>query len=125
MAKQHHRNFPGQPCAFAGMTTGEELKMAGDLRVTAALAEFLVASRWEDIPAAVRHEGVRSLMNFVGGTIGGCRDEAMNLAARVLAPYFGAGQATVIGRRERPDGLNAAFLNAVSANVLEYDDTHL
>ena len=31
----------------------------------------------------------------------------------------------MIGRGERPDALNAAFLNAVSANVLEYDDTHL
>jgi 2-methylcitrate dehydratase PrpD len=99
--------------------------MTGELRVTEALAEFLVASRWEDIPAAVRHEGVRSLLNFVGGALGGCRDEAVNLAARVLAPYFGPGQATIIGRSERPDALNAAFLNAASANVLEYDDTHL
>jgi 2-methylcitrate dehydratase PrpD len=31
----------------------------------------------------------------------------------------------VIGRTERPDALSAAFLNAVSANVLEFDDTHL
>ena len=99
--------------------------MRTEIAATRVLAEFLVASRWGDIPAAVRHEGVRSLLNFVGGALGGCRDEAMNLAARVLAPYFGAGQATVIGRSERPDGLNAAFLNAVSANVLEYDDTHL
>src|SRR4029077_12717328 len=29
------------------------------------------------------------------------------------------------GRSERADALNAAFLNAVSANVLEFDDTHL
>jgi 2-methylcitrate dehydratase PrpD len=99
--------------------------MTGDLRVTEALADFLVASRWEDIPAAVRHEGVRSLLNFVGGALGGCRDEAVSLAVRVLTPYFGAPQATIIGRAERPDALNAAFLNAVSANVLEYDDTHL
>src|SRR5437588_1839790 len=99
--------------------------MRTEIAATRVLAEFLVASRWRDIPAVVRHEGVRSLLNFVGGALGGCRDEAMNLAARVLAPYFGASQATVIGRRERPDGLNAAFLNAVSANVLEYDDTHL
>jgi 2-methylcitrate dehydratase PrpD len=99
--------------------------MTGDLRVTETLAEFLVASRWEDVPQAVRHEGVRSLLNFVGGALGGCRDEAVSLAARVLAPYFGGRQASVIGRSERPDALNAAFLNAVSANVLEYDDTHL
>ncbi|HET7888502.1 MAG TPA: MmgE/PrpD family protein, partial [Bradyrhizobium sp.] len=37
----------------------------------------------------------------------------------------GPPQGIVIGRGERPDALNAAFLNAVSANVLEYDDTHL
>jgi 2-methylcitrate dehydratase PrpD len=99
--------------------------MTDELRVTEALAAFLVASRWEDIPAPVRHEGMRSLLNFVGGALGGCRDEAVGLAARVLAPYFGQSQASVIGRAERPDALNAAFLNAVSANVLEYDDTHL
>jgi 2-methylcitrate dehydratase PrpD len=99
--------------------------MTGEPRVTEALARFLVASRWEDIPAAVRHEGVRSLLNFVGGALGGSQDEAVNLAAAVLMPYFGAAQATIIGRSERPDALNAAFLNAVSANVLEYDDTHL
>src|SRR5260370_19614492 len=28
-------------------------------------------------------------------------------------------------RAAGPDALNGAFLNAVSANVLEYDDTHL
>jgi 2-methylcitrate dehydratase PrpD len=99
--------------------------MTGDLHVTETLAGFIVASRWEDIPAAVRHEGVRSLLNFVGGALGGSQDEAVSLAARVLAPFFGAAQATIIGRSERPDALNAAFLNAVSANVLEYDDTHL
>jgi len=99
--------------------------MSDDLRVTDRLAAFVAASRWEDIPAPVRHEGVRSLLNFVGGALGGCRDEAVGLAAKVLTPYFGPAQASVIGRRERPDVLNAAFLNAISANVLEYDDTHL
>src|SRR6266545_3079053 len=96
-----------------------------DPHVTERLAEFLAASRWEDIPEVVRHEGVRSLLNFVGGALGGCRDEAVDLAVRVLAPTFGPAQATIIGRPEQPDMLNAAFLNAVSANVLEYDDTHL
>src|SRR5713101_878750 len=99
--------------------------MTDGLRVTERLAEFLVASRWDDFPDAVRREGVRSLLNFVGGALGGCRDEAVTLAVRVLAPFFGPAQASVIGRSERPDALNAAFLNAVSANVLEYDDTHL
>jgi 2-methylcitrate dehydratase PrpD len=46
-------------------------------------------------------------------------------ALQAFAQFFGPAQATVIGRNERPDALNAAFLNAVSANVLEFDDTHL
>jgi 2-methylcitrate dehydratase PrpD len=99
--------------------------MPDDPQTTARLAAFLAASRWEDIPDAARREGVRSLLNFVGGALGGSRDEAVELAVKVLAPYFGPAQASVIGRGERPDALNAAFLNAVSSNVLEYDDTHL
>jgi len=96
-----------------------------DQKVTERLADFVAGSRWQDIPAAVRHEAMRSLLNFLGCALGGCRDEAVDLAARVLQPFFGPAQAGVIGRGERPDALNAAFLNGVSANVLEYDDTHL
>src|SRR6202047_4942126 len=57
--------------------------------------------------------------------LGGAQDEAMGIAVKVLTPFFGPPQGIVIGRGDRPDALNAAFLNAVSANVLEYDDTHL
>src|SRR5207249_2072667 len=93
--------------------------------VTRRLAEFLTDSQWPDIPDKVRHEAKRTILNFVGTALGGCRDEVMELAVRALGPFFGPPQATVIGRRERPDALSAAFLNAVSANVLEFDDTHL
>ena len=99
--------------------------LGNDTRVTDALAQFVAASRWEDIPPEVRREGVRGLLNFVGCALGGAHDEAMDIAIRVLTPFFGPSQATIIGRGERPDALNAAFLNAVAANVLEYDDTHL
>ena len=99
--------------------------MSDGPRVTEQLADFIAASRWADIPEAVRREGVCTLLNFVGCALGGCRDEAVGLAARVLRPYFGGEQASLIGRHGRADALNAAFLNAVSANVLEYDDTHL
>src|SRR5205823_6212748 len=93
--------------------------------VTDRLAAFIVDSRWQDIPQPVRREGMRSILNFVGCALGGSQDDAVGLAAGVLTRYFGPAQAGVIGRGERPDALHAAFLNAVSANVLEYDDTHL
>ena len=95
------------------------------MQVTNRLAQFVAGSQWETIPAQVRREGVRGLLNFVGCALGGAQDEAMGIAVKVLTPFFGPPQGIVIGRGERPDALNAAFLNAVSANVLEYDDTHL
>src|SRR5271166_1145380 len=99
--------------------------LGGQSQVTNRLAQFVVGSQWEAIPPEVRCEGVRGLLNFVGCALGGAHDEAMDIAVKVLTPFFGPPQAVVIGRGERPDALNAAFLNAVSANVLEYDDTHL
>src|SRR3984885_10361995 len=93
--------------------------------VTQQLADFVVGPNWRDIPSDVRREGVRGLLNYVGCALGGCGDEATALAIRVLMPSFGAPAAGIIGRTERSDILSAAFLNAASANVLEYDDTHL
>jgi len=93
--------------------------------VTRQLAQFVVASTWQDIPTEARREARRTVVNFVGAALGGCRDVAVELALRALGPFFGPPQATVIGRSERPDALSAAFLNAVAANVLEFDDTHL
>jgi 2-methylcitrate dehydratase PrpD len=99
--------------------------IGGQSQVTSTLAQFVAGSEWSAIPPEVRREGVRGLLNFVGCALGGARDEAMDIAIKMLAPFFGPPQAIVIGRAERPDALNAAFLNAISANVLEYDDTHL
>jgi 2-methylcitrate dehydratase PrpD len=62
---------------------------SGDLMATEPatqqLAQFLVESRWRDIPGEVRHEAKRSVMNFVGTALGGCRDEAMAIALEALA----------------------------------------
>ena len=99
--------------------------MEPHLATTRRLAEFVADSKWSDIPPAARREGVRGLLNYVGCALGGATDEAVSLAVEVLAPTFGSPRAGIIGRRERCDILNAAFLNAISANVLEYDDTHL
>lgn len=92
--------------------------------VTRTLAEFLVRSRWEDVPDRVRHEAKRSLLNIFGTALGGCRDGATERCLRVLSVFAGKPEASVIGRDERLDALSAAFVNAVSANVFDFDDNH-
>jgi 2-methylcitrate dehydratase PrpD len=95
------------------------------MEVTRALARFVVRSRREDIPAPARAEAVRSLVNWLGCALGGSHHEAIGIALEVLAPFAGAPRASVLGRRERLDCLNAALINGMSAHVLDFDDTHL
>lgn len=72
----------------------------------------------------VRHEAKRSLMNYFATSLAGCRQPAIDKAVEVMLPFAGTAQAGVIGRGERFDAPGAAFLNAMSANVFDFDDTH-
>jgi 2-methylcitrate dehydratase PrpD len=93
--------------------------------VTESLARFAVTTRWDDIPSPVRHQAKRSLINFFAVALAGCRTGPVEMALRSLAEFSDRKQATVVGRTERMDVLSAAFLNAASANVHDYCDTHL
>jgi 2-methylcitrate dehydratase PrpD len=93
--------------------------------VTERLTRFVAASRWEDVPEKVRHEAKRSLVNFFGTALGGCTDAAADHLVSVLSAFSGPPKATLIGRRERMDALNAACVNAAAGNVLDFDDTHI
>jgi 2-methylcitrate dehydratase PrpD len=92
---------------------------------TRKLARFIVSSRFEDLPETVRHEGSRTLLNWVGCAIGGSRHQTVTNAMAALSPFFGPGQATLLGRPERADVLHAALLNGISSHVLDFDDTHI
>jgi 2-methylcitrate dehydratase PrpD len=93
--------------------------------VTHELARWAVASRYEDLPANVRKEATRTLLNYVGVAVGGSHHETVDVAVSALSPFSGPAQATLLGRRERLDVMNAAFVNGVSSHVFDYDDTHL
>jgi 2-methylcitrate dehydratase PrpD len=95
------------------------------MELTRALANFVVRSRYEDIPETVRHEARRSLVNWMGCALGGARHEAVTTALNALRPFAGRDQAQVVGRSDRLDCLNAALVNGMSAHVLDFDDTHL
>lgn len=88
------------------------------------LADFIAAARPEDVPQHVRHEAKRSLLNFFAVALAGSHDPVLVSAAATLAPFAGPATSTVVGRSARTDAMGAAFLNAASANVFDYDDTH-
>jgi len=99
--------------------------MTDDPSLTRVLAEFVNRTRWEDLPLAVRHEAKRSLVNYFAVALAGCADPAIEKAVSVYGRFSAGADSGLIGRPERTDMLNAAALNAMSANVYDFDDTHL
>lgn len=93
--------------------------------LTSQLAGFVARLRWDDVPAAVQHEAVRALVNYFAVALAGCSDPTLEKAVALYRRFSAGPAAGVIGRRERTDMPNAAALNAMSANVFDFDDTHL
>jgi len=105
--------------------TRKTLRVAKDRTssVSRALADFVAAASFADVEAQ-SHEAQRSILNFFATALGSAGDPVVAAALRTLSPFSGAATATIIGRPERLDALCASFLNAVSANLLDFDDTH-
>jgi 2-methylcitrate dehydratase PrpD len=74
--------------------------------VTAKLAGFVAASSWNDVPAAIRNQGRRGILNVAGCIIAGRRDPAIELLRRSFAA-------------------EDALIDAAAATAHDYDDTHL
>lgn len=90
---------------------------------TKALASYVVTAEPGSIPADVRHEARRSIVNYIGCAIGGSRHTAMDRAIQALGPYSGKPTARVLARTEKLDPLHAALMNGISSHVFDYDDT--
>jgi len=93
--------------------------------LTRQLAGFIERTRWSDIPETVRHEAKRALVNYFAVCLAGCSDPDVAKAITLFGRFRSGQQARLVGRPERMDILNAASLNAMSANVYDFDDTHI
>jgi len=95
------------------------------MKVTGTLARFIVEHRCAEIPQGVRHEAARSLLNWVGCAVGGARHDTVERALAALAPFSGPAEATVLGRGDRLDIMQAALMNGITSHTFDFDDTHL
>ena len=91
---------------------------------TDRLGEFVAGSAWEAIGPELRRQGQRALLNYFACALGAARDPAVATAVGVLSPFSGPAVARLIGRSERLDAMGAAFVNAIGANLFDFDDTH-
>lgn len=95
------------------------------MEVTRTLARFLVSHKASELPDAVRHEGARSLLNWVACAIGASRHATVKRALAALYELSGPRDATILGRSERVDIFQAALLNGATSHTFDFDDTHM
>lgn len=95
------------------------------MEVTRTLARFIVEHRYGDIPEAVRHEAARSFLNWIGCAVGGSRHDTVARALAALSEFSGPAEATVLGRGDRLDIMQAALMNGITSHTFDFDDTHL
>ena len=92
--------------------------------VTRALAQFIAthpSRRWND---ACDRAGHRTILNWLGCTIGAADHPAVHAAVAAMGVLEPAPQATLYGRNDRMDICSAAMVNGIASHVFDYDDTH-
>jgi 2-methylcitrate dehydratase PrpD len=89
-----------------GSETGRREAGLNPSGATTTLAKFVVGSTWKDVPAPIRHEGRRGILNVVGCMLAGRGDPAVELIRKAFP-------------------LEDALADAAAATAHDYDDTHL
>jgi len=92
---------------------------------TAALARFISAAAGSRLPACVERLSGRAFANWIGCALGAVTDESLRKIVGVARGVGGAAQASIVGRSERIDVVNAALVNGFGANALDFDDMHV
>ncbi len=94
-------------------------------RVTHILADWVVRSDMSDVPIVARKEALRSIVNWIGVTVGGSSQDAVTIALRTLSALSCSSGGNLFGRKEKLDPLRTALINGISSHVLDFDDTDL
>src|SRR4051794_34724718 len=92
--------------------------------LTTGIATYVAGSRHGSLPPDVAREALRSFFNIVGCALGGAHHQGVAVADDALAPFSGAGQATLLGRGRRADVLHVALINCLASSIYSFDDTH-
>jgi 2-methylcitrate dehydratase PrpD len=94
--------------------------------LTKSVAEFIINTKYEDIPQDVIDLGKKSILDGFGLALAGSQS-VMGPIARKYAATFGPSEmrASVIGTGMKAHPRLAAFVNGVSIHADDYDDTQL
>ena len=111
-----------QPAAGAAAAGGEELAQAPGL--TRYVAEFIVNTKFEDIPAEVIALGSKTLLDGFGLALAGSASVVAPVVRQYIATLGTTGKSsTIVGTAMKAAPRFAALANGVSIHADDYDDT--
>ena len=89
---------------------------------TDRVLDFILSLTWDDLPAAVRHQSKRCLLDLMGALIAGRRTPVADIMTGVACDQFPGEQATILVSGERVSAIGAALANGFAQNALDIDD---
>lgn len=89
---------------------------------TRRVAEFACDASWDELPADVREQAVRCVLDLTGDAIAGSRTKVARIAGDYALESYGSGAATVIGADATSTPVGAALANGFAASALDLDD---
>ena len=96
-----------------------------DVGISRSFCDFTSGLSFESLPAAVRHECKRGLLDWLGCALAGSGTDTI---ARLKAALDASGslpKAQVLGHAQKMGVLEAALMNGQMGHVLDFDDTHM
>jgi len=94
--------------------------------LTRYVGDFVVRTKYEDVPADVIELGKKSILDGLGLALAGSRAESGPIS-RKFVEQSGAclGKATIIGTAQKTSPRFAALVNGISIHADDFDDTQL
>jgi 2-methylcitrate dehydratase PrpD len=86
------------------------------------LAKRINALRYEDLPPEAVHWAKIGILDTVGVTLAGAREDTARIVENVIASGAGAGTSLVFGGNRRVSALDAALVNGAASHALDFDD---
>jgi len=89
---------------------------------TKTLSAWIAGLRYENLPDAAAPWVKAAVLDYFAVALAGCKAEGLAIVRRHVATQYAAGEATMIGERQRMSEEAAALYNGTMAHWEEYDD---
>lgn len=118
MRHQHAaRTFQGRIVKTAHKAQAKQI-----VGITAKLAEFVVNTRYDDVPGEVMRLAKNSFLDTLGIALGGMTERAPQLLIQHARELGGTPTASVLAQNLRTNAPNAALINGTAADIVGWSD---